>query len=110
MVKLLLINESFTNPIFYRRWELLAQDHKDWDITLLAPKKEEIKAKTGSFGRNITIQGKMVEEDNFHIRLFQKKQLPFLGWISTDFKRVMLELSLRLFITLDHTIRPLYFS
>ncbi len=92
MVKLLLINESFANPIFYRRWELLAQDHKDWDITLLAPKKEEIKAKTGSFGRNITIQGKMVEEDNFHIRLFQKKQIPFMGWISTDFKRVMLEL------------------
>ena len=92
MVKLLLINESFTNPIFYRRWELLAQVHKDWDITLLAPKKENIKATSGSFGRNITIQGEVVEKENFHIRLFQKKHIPFGGWISPDFKRILLEL------------------
>lgn len=87
MVKLLLINESFTNPIFYRRWELLAEQHKDWDITLLAPKKEDIKALKNSFGHNVTIRGNEIDYDNFHIELFTKKDFPFLGWYSPDFKK-----------------------
>lgn len=92
MIKLLLINESFTNPIFYRRWELLAEQHKDWDITLLAPRKEDIKAVKNSFGRDMTIQGKIIEKGNFHIKLFDKKFLPFLGWYSPDFKQYINDL------------------
>ena len=92
MIKLLLINESFTNPIFYRRWELLAEQHKDWDITLLAPRKEDIKAGKNSFGRDFTIQGNIVEKENFHIKLFEKKYLPFLGWYSSDFKHYINDL------------------
>lgn len=92
MVKLLLINESFTNPIFYRRWELLAEQHTDWDITLLAPRKEDIKASINSFGKDLTIQGNVIDKDNFHIKLFEKKFLPYLGWYSPDFKRYINDL------------------
>lgn len=93
MIKLVLVNESFTNPIFYRRWELLAEKHRDWDITLLAPRKESFKATKGSFGRDVTIQGQIIDNNNFHIRVFDKKYLMGLGWISPDFKNILSEIA-----------------
>lgn len=87
MIKLLIVNESFTNPIFFRRWELLAEMHNDLDVYLLAPEHEEFKARAHSFGHDVIINGKVIEKENFHINLFNKKHIHGIGWTSLDFKR-----------------------
>ncbi len=87
MIKIIIINESFTNPIFYRRWEMLAIMHKDLDLYLLAPEHEEIKAHAHSFGHDVKIEGVKLEKRNFHIKLFKKKSIRGIGWISPDFKK-----------------------
>ena len=92
MIKLLIVNESFTNPIFYRRWELMAESHKDIEIFLLAPHHEEIKARADSFGHNVKIEGKKIDKDNFHIYLFGKRNVSGFGWLSPDFKKYIKEI------------------
>ena len=94
MIKILLINESFTNPIFWRRWELLAEMHKDFELYLLAPDHESIKAREHSFGHDLKICGKVIEKGNFHILLFTKKHIKGLGmgWISPDFQKYITEI------------------
>ena len=86
MIKILLVNESFTNPIFYRRWELLAEMHRDLDVYLLAPSQEKFKASIHNFGKDVTITGNEINKDNFHILLFSKKFVITTLWISQDFK------------------------
>ncbi len=93
MIKLLIVNESFTNPIFWRRWELLAEMHKDLDLYLLAPDHEEIKARAHSFGHDVRIIGEEINKDNFHILLFSKKQVRGIGWISPDFKKYISQIN-----------------
>ena len=39
MLKIIIINHTFQKPEFCKRWEVLANNHKDLDITLLAPHK-----------------------------------------------------------------------
>ncbi len=92
MIKLLLVNESFTNPIFWRRWELLSEMHKDLNLYLLAPVHEEIRARAHSFGHDTIITGKEINKDNFHIMLFSKKYVKGVGWTSPDFKKYILEI------------------
>ena len=87
MTKLLIVNESFNNPIFYRRWELLAENHLDIELYLLTPEHEEIRAIADSFGQDRKIVGKRIEKDNFHILLFKKRYICGIGWTSPDFKR-----------------------
>jgi len=92
MMKLLLVNESFSNPIFYRRWELLAKTHTDLDVWLLAPDHETIKARAHTFGHIVENYGTSIEDGNFHIKLFGKKHIKGIGWTSPDFKQYIMEI------------------
>lgn len=87
MIKIILIGEQFTSPVFYRRWQVFAQLHKDVDVTLLAPKvKKYNQKKTFTMTSESTAYGKELEEGNFHIKLITRKKKVF-GWISPEFKQ-----------------------
>lgn len=90
-IKIVMVNEGFARPIFYRRWELFAERHPDVDVTLLAPYLDERKTNENSFGHNVTFKGEIVDKVNFHIELFNKKSLK-LGWISPQFKEILLRI------------------
>jgi len=92
MIKLLIVNETFTNPITYRRWKLMAEKHGDLELFLLAPQYEFIKAKANSFGHDVEIRGQAIDEGNFHILLFNKKIVSDIGWISPDFKKYIIDI------------------
>ena len=87
MIKLLLVNESFTNPIFYRRWELLAETYQNLEVHLLAPEYEVFKAHANSFGHDQIISGEKIEKKNFFIHLFKKRYIRGVGWISPNFRQ-----------------------
>lgn len=88
-IKIIMINESFSSPIFYRRWELFAEKYKNVDLTLLTPDVIDRKIGKATFGHEVHREGKEVEKSNFHIRLFTRKKNP-LGWTSPDFKHYLL--------------------
>lgn len=91
-IKIVIVNESFSNPIFYRRWELFAQKYKDVDLTLLTPSKEVRKITPDSFGKEVVNIGQTIEKDNFHIKLYTQKLLGSLGYLSPDFKTLLVEI------------------
>lgn len=69
-MRIVIINHSFQKPEFYKRWQWLAQQHAEWDMTLLAPLDWEWgKEKNLTYGHIDRVQGKNVESDNFHIHL-----------------------------------------
>lgn len=90
-MKILAYGPQFNNPIFYRRWEILAQNHSDVDLTLLTFEKINVNQKrTFHFG-NSTLYGKELDKENFHIR-FIKQVNRKIGWTSPDFKRIIQEI------------------
>lgn len=88
-LKIVLINHSFQVRYFYTRWKLFANSHPNLDITLLAPDKcKWYNSKTYTYGNGgTTIEGKEIDEDNFHIRLVRKKDIHGSDWYSPDFKK-----------------------
>lgn len=91
MIKIIIINHSFQVNYFSRRWELFAQEYKDVDITLLAPTEHSwYKSKKYTYGGGgYTLQGKIVDRDNFHIKLFRPTRHRFGGYTSKDFKNII---------------------
>lgn len=91
-MKIVLINHSFQVKYFYRRWQLLAQAHPDLDVTLLAPAEYEwYKDKEYTYDGGKILQGKIIEENNFHIRLFRLDKSRS-DWTSPDFKPILTEI------------------
>lgn len=83
MLKLIAINHTFQKPEFYKRWKLLAQNHKDIDVTLLAPSSWEWgKEKTLTYGHVDHLKGSNVEDGNFHIHLIDTKMNRMGEWTS----------------------------
>lgn len=94
IIKLVIINHSFQVYYFYRRWQLFAQNHKDIDVTLLAPEKSKwYNTRSYTFGdRGKVIVGKEIEEENFHIKLIRKRDVRSSNWYSPDFKKILLSI------------------
>lgn len=93
MIKIVLINHTFQKPEFYKRWKLLAETHKDLDVTLLAP--GEWAWGTGenlTYGHVENLSGKTVEEENFRIRLIDIQKTHFGGWISEKMEEEILNI------------------
>lgn len=83
MLKIIIINHTFQKPEFCKRWEVLANSHKDLDITLLAPIKWEWgKVKTLTYGQVFEINGKEIEKENFRIHLIDTKEDRLGEWTS----------------------------
>lgn len=92
-MKIVLINHSFQVRYFYRRWQLFAQEHLDWDVTLLAPEEYEwYKGKNYTYDGAKKLTGKTINEDNFHIRQFRAVYPNKGDWTSPDFKNLFLEI------------------
>lgn len=93
-MKIVLINHSFQVNYFYRRWQLLAQAHPDLDVTLLAPTEYEwYKDKAYTYDGAKKLTGKIIDDGNFHIRLFQAIYPNKGDWTSPDFKDILQELN-----------------
>ena len=91
-LRIVLINHSFQKEYYYRRWQLFAQNYKNVEVYLLTPAKVDWYAtKEYTFSGAETVYGKVIDEENFHIRLFR---LNFFGWswFSTDYKKIFKEI------------------
>ena len=94
MIKIILINHSFQVNYFSRRWKLFAEKHQDFDVTLLAPAEYLwYRDKGYTYGKAKKLEGKLVNEGNFHIRLFRLKERKHFGWTSPDFESIFKEIN-----------------
>lgn len=92
MIKIVLINHSFQKEYYYRRWQIFAQDHKDVEVYLLTPTKNDWYAsKDYTFSGAETVYGKTLNEDNFHIKLFRRNIFGW-SWLSTDYVKLFKEI------------------
>ena len=83
-MKIVMINHTFQQERFYKRWHLLATQHPDLDITLLAPDKwDDGNLKGLTYGKVIRHTGKELDEGNFHIRLIDMQNKRYGTWISS---------------------------
>lgn len=93
MLKLIIINHTFQKENFYKRWMLLAEQHDDIDITLLAPTEWEWdKSKTLTFGHAQTLYGENIEKENFRIHLIDTKLDRYGDWTSKGLEDEILEI------------------
>jgi len=93
VIKLVCINHSFQIGYFSRRWELLAEEHKDIDVTLFAPQKYEwYKNKEYNYGKSYTITSDDIDKGNFHKRTFRVQNHKRTGWTSPDFRCLLNEI------------------
>ncbi len=92
-MKIILINHTFQIPRFYKRWQLLANEHRDLDVTLITPNKAKWDIKGSMiFGSDTVIEGKGLNNGNFHIIPVQIQERKFLGWISDEMVKVIKEI------------------
>lgn len=91
--KIILINHSFQINYYSRRWQLFAMSYPNVDVTLLAPKQYIwYKDKAYTYGAESRIQGKEIDELNFHVKTFRVKSFGKFGWTSPDFKKYFIEI------------------
>ena len=110
-MRIVLVNESFASPLFYRRWVLYANHYKDWEVFLLAPEVSYVyNSKDNTFGKTVTNLGEEVHQDNFHIKLFKLKYRRIGGgWESPDFLRLLCEIKPDVIYNIGtHTQRSLF--
>lgn len=82
-MRICIINHTFQQERFYKRWRILANQHKDLDITLLAPEHWTDGNTRGlTYGKSIEREGTVLDEDNFHIRLIDMVDQKYGTWIS----------------------------
>lgn len=90
MIKIVLINESFHSPRFYRRWQQFAEVYKDCDLTLITPRQDySYTSKNNTFGSSKLNIASDIDECRFHIRTISIRRLFSLGWLSKDLKKVL---------------------
>lgn len=88
-MKIVIINHTFQIPRFYKRWKLLAEAHKDWEVYLIAPSKFKWDTNHSLiFGGNVQATGLELNEGNFHICAVRVKDMK-IGWISKEMCRVL---------------------
>jgi len=92
-MKIVMINHTFQEERFYKRWKLLAETHPDLDVTLLAPKEFTWgDGKELTYGTSYVQQGSVVDEKNFHIKLIRIEKHRHSSWTSEDMIREILEI------------------
>lgn len=91
--KIVIINHSFQINYYSRRWQLFARKFSNVDVTLLAPAKHEwYKSKGYSFGSSKVMEGHEADAGNYHVRVFRVRTIPFFGWYSPDYKRLLMKI------------------
>ena len=91
-MKVLLINHSFQINYYSRRWQLFAEEYPDVDVVLLAPAEYTwYKDKGYSFGFSKKVEAMVVDNKNYHVRLFRRIDHKVMGWTSPDFKKILID-------------------
>ncbi len=86
-MKIIMINHTFQDNQFSKRWKLLAQAHPDWDITLLAPSEFKWRTSDGlKVVESATAKGYEEETDNYRVKMVNVKPGNSLGmtWTSDE--------------------------
>ena len=84
-MKIVLINHTFQEERFYKRWKLLAETHPDLDVTLLAPASYKWGGGAAlTYGKSYVQEGHTVESDRFHIKLIHLERHRYSSWTSKD--------------------------
>ncbi len=92
-MKIVIINHTFQKPEFYKRWKLLANDHKDLDVTLLAPTDWAWgEGKNLTYGKIENLKGKEINEENFRIRLIDIQKTRVGSWTSSLMEKEILSI------------------
>lgn len=109
MIKIIIINHTFQKPEFYKRWQWLAHEYSDLDITLLAPAEWTWGAeKNLTYGHIDQLQGSIIEEERFRIHLIDTKMDRFSEWTSIKLEEEIIALQPDLVYFIGgHTAPPL---
>lgn len=92
-MKIVLINHTFQEERFYKRWKLLAEMHSDLDVTLLAPKEYTWGGGAAlTYGKSYVQEGKTFDSERFHIRLIGLEKHKYSSWTSKDMIDAILEI------------------
>lgn len=84
-MKIIIINHTFQQEQFCKRWRVLAEEHKDWDITLLAPSEWVWgSGKAVTFGKIEKKKGYNYEDNNFRVKQIRIKNHKFTSWTSEE--------------------------
>jgi glycosyltransferase involved in cell wall biosynthesis len=91
MIKLLAICEAFRYPASHKRWQILAEQNKDIDITLIAPKKY---IDTTWLPVIKTFNTEKVNEERFRVIPVDMKKYKLLrgGWLSYELLKVIIKI------------------
>lgn len=92
-MKIVIINHTFQQERFYKRWKALAEMHHDLDVTLLTPRKwMDGKRRTLTYGKEIERYGKEIDGENFHIKLIEMIEHKIGTWTSDEMIRIITEI------------------
>lgn len=84
-MKIVMINHTFQQEQFCKRWRVLAEEHKDWDVTLLAPSEWTWgSGKAVTFGKVEKKNGYEFEHQNFRVKQIHIKNHKARSWTSKD--------------------------
>lgn len=84
-MKIVMINHTFQQEQFCKRWKNLAGEHRDWDITLLAPSEWTWgSGKAVTFGKVEKKNGYEFEEGNFRVRQIRINNHKLFSWTSSE--------------------------
>lgn len=93
MIKIVIVNQTFQKPQFYKRWKVLADMHDDLDVTLLAPGQWDWgKGENQTFGHAESVEGKTLNEDRFHIHLIDIVRKAHGAWISPKMEEEIVQI------------------
>lgn len=92
-MKIVIINHTFQLPRFYKRWELFAQSHPDWEVILIAPSKFKWDTKRSLiFGSDVQSEGQSISNANFKVIAVKITDWK-IGWTSTEMVRRIEEIN-----------------
>lgn len=82
-MRILIINHTFQKEQFSKRWKLMAETHKEWDITLIAPNEYTWGNTFGFIDKNT---GYTYSADNYHVHQISIRKPIGLGlsWTSKE--------------------------
>ena len=85
-MKIIIINHTFIKEDCWKRWKLLADEHSDLDVTLIAPSEWEFL--TG-YGLSNRLTCRDYDSGNFHIKAVKINNSRYLGWTSKEIKKII---------------------
>ena len=93
-MKIIIINHTFQKEQFCKRWRDLAKQHKDWEITLLAPSEWTWgSGKAVTFGKEEKKQGFEYLSENYQVKQIDIKNHKFISWTSVSMINIIRDIN-----------------